>query len=217
MLLSHRYRFLFVHIAKTGGTSVRAALKPLLWRDPWYYPAWLCHRLDHLCGHRLAAKLPRHAKAICAQEMLPQALFDALFKFAFVRNPWDLQVSSYLHLKRERPALVASCPDLASFLRHKFDPQRLPQYHLDVTATPQGDHVLDQHGRLLVDFVGRYEHLQEDFTAVCRHLGLQPRALPHLREARQRKPYQAYYDDDLAELVAARYRDDIQRFGYGFD
>lgn len=216
MLLSHRHRFLFVHIAKTGGTSVRAALKPLLWHDPWYYPAWVCHRLDHLCGHRLAAKLPRHARAICAREMLPRAIFDDLFKFAFVRNPWDLQVSSYLHLQRERPAVLAACPDFGSFLRHKFDPQRPAQYHLDVTAMPQSDYVLDQHGRLLVDFVGRYEQLENDFATVCRHLGLEQRRLPHLREARQRKPYQAYYDDVSAELVEVHHQADIQRFGYRF-
>ena len=45
MLLSIKYNFLFVHIAKTGGTSVRAALQPLRWRDPWYYPQFLCSRL----------------------------------------------------------------------------------------------------------------------------------------------------------------------------
>jgi len=47
MLLVHRYRFLFVHIAKTGGASVRAALNPLRWRDPLYYLSWPCHRLSH--------------------------------------------------------------------------------------------------------------------------------------------------------------------------
>ena len=67
MLLSHRYNFLFVHIAKTGGTSVRDALDRLRWQDPKYYPMWLCSRLSALFNHELACKLPRHAKAIAAQ------------------------------------------------------------------------------------------------------------------------------------------------------
>ena len=106
MILSNRYNFLYVHIAKTGGTSVRAALKSLQWKDPYYLAQFICSRLSHLTGHRIAAKLPRHAKIIAAQEMLPHEFFDGLFKFAFVRNPWDLQVSSYHHLKRERPHLL---------------------------------------------------------------------------------------------------------------
>ena len=71
MLVSSRFQFLFVHIAKTGGTSVRAALSRLRWRDPLYYLSWPCHRLSHLTGHRLATKIPRHAKIIAAKEMLP--------------------------------------------------------------------------------------------------------------------------------------------------
>ena len=53
MLLSNKYNFLFVHIAKTGGTSVRAALQPLRWHDPAYYPMWLCSKLSGLMGHRI--------------------------------------------------------------------------------------------------------------------------------------------------------------------
>ena len=69
MLLSLKYNFLFVHIAKTGGTSVRASLQGRRWRDPWYWPMFLCSRLSHLSGHRIATKLPRHAKAVAAGEM----------------------------------------------------------------------------------------------------------------------------------------------------
>ena len=61
MLLSPKHRFLFVHIAKTGGTSVRAALQGRRWADPWYWPMFLCSRFSHLSGHRIATKLPRHA------------------------------------------------------------------------------------------------------------------------------------------------------------
>lgn len=218
MILSNRYNFLYVHIAKTGGTSVRAALRRLQWKDPYYLAQFICSRLSHMTGHRIAAKLPRHAKIICAQEMLPKEFFDGLFKFAFVRNPWDLQVSSYHHLKRERPHLLAGHESFEAFTRWKLDPQRPYQYHLDTSITLQTDYLIDLHGRILTDFIGRYETLHEDFAHICKTIGVPPIELPHKRQATDRKKdYRSYYSDDLAELVGKHFARDIELLGYRFD
>lgn len=217
MLLSPRYGFLFVHIAKTGGTSVRAALEGLRWRDPWYAPIWLCNRFSHLSGHRLAIKLPRHAKVVAAKELLPREEFARLFKFAFVRNPWDLQVSSFHHIRRERPHYLGGHTDFADFLRWKLDPERPWQYHLDTSIEPQSDYLIDLRGQVAVDFIGRYERLAEDFATVCGRIGIAPRPLPHIRRADDRQAdYRRYYDDATAELVASHFARDIELLGYAF-
>ncbi len=218
MLLSLKYNFLFVHIAKTGGTSVRDALRPLRYRDPNYPLQWLCSRLSGMTSHRLGIKFPRHAKVIAAKEMLPHELFERLFKFAFVRNPWDLQVSSFHHIRRERPHLMAHIETFDQFMRWKLDPARPYQYHVDTSIELQSDYVVDLHGRLLVDFLGHYETLQEDFAAACRRIGIAHPALPHRRQANGRgQDYRSYYSDDLAALLAQHFEADIRRFGYRFD
>jgi hypothetical protein len=218
MILSNRYNFLYVHIAKTGGTSVRAALKSLQWKDPYYLAQFICSRLSHLTGHRIAAKLPRHAKIIAAKEMLPQEFFAGLFKFAFVRNPWDLQVSSYHHLKRERPHLLEGHESFEDFTRWKLDPARPYQYHLDTAITPQTDYLIDLHGRLQTDFIGRYENLLEDFDTICKRIGVTTPPLPHKRQATDRaKDYRGYYSDALAERVGDHFRRDVELLGYRFD
>ncbi|BCU07352.1 sulfotransferase family 2 domain-containing protein [Allochromatium tepidum] len=218
MLLSPKYRFLFVHIAKTGGTSVRAALEGLRWRDPWYYPMFLCSRFSHLSGHRIAAKLPRHAKVVAAKELLPKEYFDSLFKFAFVRNPWDLQVSSFHHIRRERPQYLGGHETFEDFLRWKLDPERPYQYHIDTSITLQTDYLIDLGGTIVVDFIGRYERLHDDFATVCERIGIRTPALPHERQARDRKrDYRSYYDDETAELVARRFARDIRMLDYRFD
>jgi hypothetical protein len=173
--------------------------------------------MSALSGHRLGIKFPRHAPASAARDMLPREFYDQLFKFAFVRNPWDLQVSSWHHLRRERPQLVAGCADFAAFVRHKLDPQRPWQFHLDTSITPQVDYVTDRHGRLIVDFIGRYERLDRDFADICRRIGVPLATLPHRRQAVDRADYRRYYDDDTAERVARHFADDIERFGYRFD
>ncbi len=218
MILSNRYNFLYVHIAKTGGTSVRAALTALRWRDPYYLAQWTCSRLSSLTGHRIASKLPRHSKIICAQEMLPQEFFKSLYKFAFVRNPWDLQVSSYHHLKRERPFLLEGHESFEDFTRWKLDPTRPYQYHLDTAITPMTDYLIDLRGNLLTDYIARYERLHDDWAHICKHLNIPMRELPHKRQAVDRKKdYRSYYSSDLAELVGDYFKRDVELLGYRFD
>jgi len=216
MLLSIKYNFLFVHIAKTAGTSVRSTLERYRWRDPYYLPQFICSRISHLTGHRIACKLPRHAKVIAAYEMLPREQFERLFKFAFVRNPWDLQVSSYHHLRRERPHLVGD-RDFEAFLRYKLDPQRPYQYHIDTSIELQTDYLVDLHGKILVDFIGRFERLDEDFRNICEHIGIRHPELAHKRKATDRKDFRSYYSPETASLVAKHFRTDIERLEYRFD
>ena len=99
--------------------------------------------------------------------MLPRDIYNGLFKFAFVRNPWDLQVSSYHHIKRERPSLIKEGESFSDFLKRKLEATRPWQYHLDTSITPQSDYLIDLRGRQIVDFVGRYESLQADFDTCC--------------------------------------------------
>ena len=217
-LLSIRHRFLFVHIAKTGGTSVRTSLQPLRWRDPWYLPMFLCSRFSHLSGHRTATKLPRHAKIVAAKELLPKEFFDSLFKFAFVRNPWDLQVSSFHHIRRERPQFLAGHENFEGFLRWKLDPERPYQYHLDTSIELQSDYLIDLQGNLVMDFVGRYERLEADFAEACKRIGIAQPELAHKRRAKDReRDYRSYYSTETVELVAKHFERDIELLGYEFD
>lgn len=216
MLLSRRYQFLFIHIAKTGGTSVRSALQRYRWRDPYYLPQWIASKMSGATGHSLGIKLPRHCKVITAQEMLPREVFEGLFKFAFVRNPWDLQVSSYHHIKRERPQLLQGDESFADFLHRKLDPELPWQYHISTSITPQLHYLVDLNGEQIVDYVGRYESLQADFDKCCERIGLPKRSLAHRRRATERSDYRDYYDDRTNALVARHFAADIEAFGYTF-
>ena len=219
MLISHTRNFLFVHIAKTGGTSVRAALRPYRWSGR-YAPAILLTSLISQATrprHRLGIKFPRHAKAVAAKEMLPEAVFRGLFKFVFVRNPWDLQVSSWHHIGREKPDSLYGVKTFPDFLRLKFDPERPYDFMLDISRELQTDYLIDLHGNTIVDFIGRYERLHEDFAAICDRLDLGHLRLPHERRAVDRDDYRRYYTDATAELVARHYARDIDLLGYTFD
>ena len=207
-----------MHIAKTGGTSIRSALARYKWADPYRLPQLVCSRISGFTGHRLGCKIPRHARAVAALEMLPRETFQECFKFAFVRNPWDLQVSSFHHIGRERPHLLerAGVDDFESFLRWKFDPQREYHYIVDTSIQLQSDYLVDLHGKVIVDYIGRYEHLSDDFAEACNRIGIPTPPLPHKRKAANRTTYRTYYTDTTAKLVAEWFKRDIEMFGYTF-
>ena len=219
MLISYSHNFLFVHIAKTGGTSVRTALRRYRWGGWYSLPLGVASLVSQITRprHKLGLKFPRHAKAVAALEMLPTEVYQRFFKFTIVRNPWDLQVSSYHHIRREKPAVLEGVTNFEDFLKRKFDPERAYDFMLDISAESQSEYLVDLQGRMIVDFVGRYETLQQDFNQICERVGIKPTPLPHLRRARDREDYRRYYTDELADLVAEHYASDLQRLGYTFD
>ena len=217
MLLSHSKQFLFVHIAKTGGTSVRAALSRYRWGHRYALAQFICNKMSQFTDHKIASRFPRHSRIIAAKEMLPKTYFNQLFKFAVVRNPWDLQVSSFHHIKRERPAVMQAYNDFESFMKWKFDEQRPYQYHIDTSLQLQTEYLVDLSGNLLTDFIGRYEQLEHDFGHICSQLKLSHITLPHRRNADNREDYRRYYNSELVDLVSAHFQKDIALLNYTFE
>lgn len=154
--------------------------------------------------HRTAQELKRH--------FIHPRVFDLYYKFAFVRNPWERLVSEY-HYLRERKVIDFPFAHFASeaFLRRTD----LPGFIVD-HLRPQSDYIFDEQGRNLLDFVGRFEHLERDWAQVAGKLGLAPR-LPHLNKKQgAKRDYREHYDAQTQQSVARYYAQDIEVFGYDF-
>jgi hypothetical protein len=157
-----------------------------------------------------------HAKASDVKRELPPEVFDRYFKFAFVRNPWDLMVSMYHFVLREPDAArhdeVKALGSFDAFVEWVVStPNPFPK---GVTRL-QSEMIADADGNLLVDFVGAYENLAEDFGEVARILGIRA-GLPHVNQSVHRH-YRTYYNDTTRAIVAEHFRPDIERFGYSFE
>ena len=212
MLISHSHHFAFIHVPKTGGCSVKIALEPFA-DDVLGYPP---NRWLDRCGVHVNYFAPwrfkrfrTHTPAAILHRELPPDVYADLFTFSFVRNPWDLLVSSYHFLRRDRShrrgRLAARLGSFARYVDYELRRGKLLQSRM----------LTSRHGRLLVDFVGRFETLEADFTAICRHLRITAR-LPHVN-AVSHADYREHYPPRLAAAVADGFGEDIERFGYVFD
>jgi hypothetical protein len=73
----------------------------------------------------------------------------------------------------------------------------------------------DTKGNIIVDYVGRFESLSDDFDIVCSTLGITATLERH--NTSKHRDYRSYYDEETKQMVANHWKEDIERFGYTFD
>lgn len=212
MVLSTDPPFLFLHIPKTAGSSIEEVLYP--------YSTWGYHMVTH-------------GIALQYKHWLNKDLFDSLFKFGFVRNPWDLQVSCYYYY------IVQNKVDMTfdeyiewKFLGNICDMEsRLPKNEPGITTdwlrscfyihrTPQTYFMIDEEGNYILDYIGAFEYLQEDFDKITNKIGIENIVLFHTNASHKRdreKSYKEYYNEKTKKIVEDRYYLDLVTFGYQFE
>jgi len=218
MLISYSHRFIFFHVTKAAGTSLREALKPYTQELEKFKinrpPTMLGDKPNPL--YEMWEASLWHAKARDVKQELPEAVYHNFYKFAFVRNPWDWQVSYYHFILQGkshiRHQLVQSMSGFEEYLEWVI--QTKNPFPKGATKL-QKEIVSDANGQLLVDFIGRYETLMQDFNHICQVLNLQT-ALPHLNRS-QHHNYQSFYSKRTKEMVEEHFKEDIELFGYTFD
>jgi hypothetical protein len=217
MPVSHELRCVFIHVPKTGGTSIEHALR-LRGRNRGEDRRALYGRIesDGLKPRGFASGYLQHLTATEIRALAPAGSLSGYFSFAIVRNPWDRLVSSFLHedphLSRQARTVGVELDGL-EFERYVAATCELRHAQL----RPQWEYLVDADGKLLVDFVGRFESLQDSFHEICVRLGIR-RRLPHAKKSRRREfsDFRKYYSEIARNVVEERYAYDIALFDYEF-
>ncbi len=215
MIISHGREYIFVHIPKTGGTSVALALEARAMKD------------DILLGdtpkarkrrHRVkdvksAGRLWKHATLADAEGLITRPQMQHYFTFTLVRNPWDRMVSYYHWLQDQQfdhPAVaLAKKLGFQDFVKH-------PQTAQAFRASPYQSYMCDGAGKVHCNAFIRLEHFNEDAQPLFDHLGFSL-SLPVVNQSSRQGDYRSYYSDIDAESVGVICAQDIARFGYKFD
>jgi hypothetical protein len=177
----------FVHINKTGGSSIEVALE---------LP------MEHKTAQQKIKEVGWDA-------------WRSAFTFSVVRNPWDKVVSHYcFRVATNQTGLGDGHLSFGDWVRKCYHDQHPRYFDKPMMFMPQLDWLTDQDGQVLVDFIARYERLSADMELVQERIGRQF-VLGHYNKT-LRQPYRNYYDDDTRSVVQDWFARDIEAFGYAF-
>lgn len=214
MILSRGRQYIFIHIPKTGGTSLALALEGKAMADDIMLgdTPKARKRRGRVKGVKTSGRLWKHARLSDLYGLVDQAEMEAFFVFTLVRNPWDQVVSYYHWLKEQRfdhPAVAAA--KALGFSEFLADPGTQAAFANDRAAA----YVSDGNGVDRCNLYLRLEHLAQDVAKLEAALDIKLGAIPHENKS-VRGAYRDYYSDQDAALIGQNFAEDVKRFGYSF-
>ena len=201
MIISDSHKFVFIHIPRTGGVSTQNALKN-------YYDS------NSLVEVRAKFQGPHYHSTFSQY----QKIIREYFIWTRVRNPWDRVVSIYhrrakcsLFIKNHNYFhLEAKNNSFKSWLNkiiERGDPKEF-KWIFNQKRYLQEEKI---------DFIARFENINEDFSFFCKSVGLPDIKLPH-KNGYRRKEYKSFYDNDLIDKLLDNdiFREDLNYLGYDY-
>lgn len=214
MIISEKYKFVFLHIPKSAGSSVREMLIDA----------------DKDCIHYLPIQ---HIKNDNLNEKL-----DGFFKFCFIRNPWERMVSMFFYAIKEKEYLKDLKLKIESskieyqkkiFCEWMFENvfrsgicksdfpfvSNTSEKTYNLNRESQMTWVYDINGNVGVDFIGNVSNIDEDWRKICDSIGLEYSKLKRINTTKHRD-YSEYYNEKSFNFVHEYFNDDIRYFDYRF-
>lgn len=246
MIISHKYKFIFTTPRKVASSSIQIALAKHCGPDDIITPMFYKKSVDGegvqpIDYARNFDGYFNHMKPYRIKQKIGRDVWDEYFTFSVVRNPWDMLVSRYFWIKKGAPPNTGVLGALKKIAR---SPLNIDKYGLLVHAIwrelsgkhlkPDDSfevfmkklpsnisntaHYFDSRGNENLDFVLRFENLDEDYKTLCEKIGVPHEPLPKLKtRSRESRDYRDMYTPELRDWVAKEYALEIERFGYTFE
>jgi len=209
MKISTEYKFVFIHIPKTGGTTLADTL-PGADHNAMNFPHW------HVNAKYISNNIENYSD---------------YFSFAFVRNPWDRLYSIY----RYNRAYEAYYRKLPQYLTHGINYffecdfktwllEKKTWWHFDKSkdCLPtqidlQSNYLIDINNNNITSYIGKYEKISNEYTQICDKLGVDVKILGNLSKSSRLKDFRKAYDNEMIDFVYQHHAEDIKQFNYVFE
>lgn len=219
MPYNRQNKLLFVHIPKTGGTSIEYYFE-MDQPDNFCFYRWDRDQVDfiekhkHLTNSDKITYEPQHYPQNVLRDLIDN--YQEYFKFTFVRNPYTKMLSEYywlLNLKNQAPK--------------NFDPRGFHEWCMDFLSNINSSHKEPQVSFIddSINFIGKFESMEHDFNLLIEQLIsrknqlylYQKKALPILNTVGQKKDLLLpYVFDKTRNLIFQTYREDFKQFNYDY-
>lgn len=185
MPISFKNNLLFVHIPKTAGTSIRYAMSEIDEDvDKWHV----------------------HNRLSSYKNILSEEAYNKMFKFTFVRNPWDRTIALYLWMRSK--VFFNANPTFCTKIRK----QSFVQFIKNM------DNTLDWisiNRRVKLDFIGRFEHFNESMDDLCSKSGVMLEKFK--LNTNSHEHYSYYYNEETKAMIERKFQKEIEMFDYRFE
>ncbi len=230
MIISHKYKYIFLKTNKTAGTSIEIALSkfcapndiitPISPQDeytrksmggvsPQKCFAPLCsYRFKDFKNRLLRGKRKlqfyNHIDAAKVKRLIGEEVWESYYKFCVERNPWDRVISAYYwrYKQEHRPSILEFLESNKSNVLKR-----------------RGRDVYSIDGQVAVDKVCCFENLHEDLEAVRIKVGLpETLSLPKAKSSHRsdKRSYRDILSDQERNIISSRFEQEIRMFGYEF-
>jgi hypothetical protein len=202
MIISHKYKFIFIKTRKTAGTSIETYLSQHCGDMDIVTPVY-----PEVDGHipRNEDGFYNHITAENVRQNIDDGIWDNYYKFCVERNPWD-KTLSYYSMLNFRSAGQLSLEDY--FI--------LNDYCVDYSSYTSSE----DSSRILVDEVIKYENLNQSLNDIFKSLGvpfdgsLGVNAKSEYRK--DKRPYKDVLTVKQAEIIAKKFANELSLFGYEY-
>ncbi|QNF28464.1 sulfotransferase family 2 domain-containing protein [Metabacillus elymi] len=219
MIISHKHKFIFIKTKKTAGTSIEISLSRFCSEEDIITPIYPTEDENiraefgkfpqnyvieiHENNQIEKKEFYNHIPADEIKKLIGENIWNSYYKFCFERDPWDKVISAYYFIATKKSNEKITFEQFLD--TYVTFPYNYPLYTID--------------DRVVVDFVGKYENLEEDIMKICKEIGLPydgwlPKAKGNYRKNRDH--YTKFYTLEQKQIVERYYKKEIELFDYRF-
>lgn len=246
MIISHKYKFIFIKPTKVAGTSIEIALakhcgkKDIITPITKYNPSSDSEKYKQPIKNYEELSFYNHIGPYDIKQKIGKEVWDNYYKFTVVRNPWDQAVSRFFWNKKgskfplkkniitiifsnllNPKAYISVFTKLKVLVKKSL---RLNKTEFDKFIMSfnknwtNTKYYFDKKGEPICDFYIRYENLEKDYEKVCNKLGILYEKLPKTKDKqrKEKKHYSVYYNKKTKDKIESLFQKEIDFFNYKF-